>query len=153
METAKTFTLGAFGLLLKRYARFCIVGGTGVIVDMGLILLPASPSMLAWNLTASKVIAAEAAILNNFVWNDLWTFRGLALSRNAWFQRLARLGKFNLICVTGIAVSMLLLNVQVYWLHLNVYLANLLAIVLVSVWNFFMNLRFGWERSWRRLCD
>ena len=27
---------------------------------------------------------------------------------------------------------------------MNVYVANLVAIVIVSLWNYFMNLRFGW---------
>ncbi|PYL01178.1 MAG: hypothetical protein DME19_02505 [Verrucomicrobia bacterium] len=31
-----------------------------------------------------------------------------------------------------------LLNVQVYWLAINVYLANFISIVLVSLWNFFL---------------
>ena len=52
--------------------------------------------------------------------------------------------KFNLICLAGIGWSVLLLNAQVTWLHLNLYLANLIAIVVVSVWNFWLNLRFGW---------
>ena len=146
MRITGTFAESPTALLLKRYASFCIVGGSGVIVDMGVICLLASPSMLGWNLTLSKVIAAETAILNNFIWNDVWTFRGLVVSGNDCLQRLARLGKFNLICLAGIGISVLLLNVQVYWLHLNVYLANFIAIVLVSVWNFFMNLRFGWNR-------
>jgi|SRR5207302_5083056 len=129
----------------KRYAKFCIVGGTGMVVDMGIIWLLASPYMLGWNLSLSKAIAAEVAIFNNFFWNHLWTFRGLATNGNAWLERLARFGKFNLICVAGIGLSVLLLNAQVYRLNMNVYLANFISIVLVSIWNFFMNLRFGWN--------
>jgi len=128
--------------LLNRYARFCVVGGTGLAVDMGIIWLLASPDWLAWNLSLSKVIAAEVAIINNFVWNDVWTFRELGSGGKARFARFLR---FNLICVAGIGLSVLLLNVQVYWLHLNVYLANFIAIVLVSLWNFFLNLKFGWK--------
>ena len=55
--------------------------------------------------------------------------------------------KFNLICLAGIVWSVLLLNVQVYWLTMNVYLANFISVVLVSVWNFALNLRFGWNAS------
>jgi dolichol-phosphate mannosyltransferase len=131
--------------LFKRYTKFCIVGGTGVVVDMGIIWLLSDSSMLGWNLTLSKVIAAEVAIFNNFLWNDIWTFRGLRAERNQWLTRLIRFGKFNLICVAGIAFSVLLLSVQVYWLHVNVYLANFISIVVVSVWNFLMNLKFGWK--------
>ena len=115
-----------------------------MVMDMGIIWLLASPSMLGWNLSLSKVIAAEVAIINNFVWNDVWTFCGLAAGANAWLERVVRFAKFNLICVAGIGLSVLLLNLQVYWLGINLYLANFIAIVSVSVWNFFMNLRFGW---------
>jgi len=135
------------GLMFKRYAKFCVVGGTGLVVDMSIIYLLASPLTLGWNLSLSKLIAAEVAIINNFVWNDFWTFRGLAESGNIRPERLARFGKFNLICVAGIGLSVLLLNVQVYWLKMNVYLANFISVVLVSVWNFALNLRFGWNAS------
>src|SRR6266700_1589206 len=131
--------------LVNRYARFCSVGGTGLLVDMGIIWLLASPDVLGWNLNLSKVMAAEVAIINNFFWNDVWTFRQLTGSGNG--GRLARLSKFNLICLTGIGLSVVLLNVQVHWLRLNFYFANLISIVVVSLWNFFLNLRFGWTRS------
>ena len=134
-------------LLFSRYAQFCMVGGSGVVVDMAIIWLLADPNLLHWDLTLSKVIAAETAIFNNFIWNDVWTFRGLARSGNIPVERLSRFGKFNLICVAGIGLSVLLLNVQVYWLNMNVYLANFSSIVLVSVWNFLMNMRFGWNQS------
>jgi len=123
------------------------VGATGMAVDMGIIYLLADPSMLGWNLTLSKVIAAEVAIFNNFLWNDVWTFCGLARSGNIQAERPARFGKFNLICVAGIGLSVLLLNVQVYWLRINVYLANFISIVSVSVWNFLLNMRFAWNES------
>lgn len=135
---------------MRRYAQFCIVGGSGVAVDMGIIYLLASPSMLGWNLTLSKVIAAEVAIWNNFLWNDLWTFQGLGNVQADGRGRLMRLVKFNLVCVVGIGLSVLLLNIQVYWLHLNLYLANFMAIVVVSVWNFLMNLKFGWNNRAQR---
>jgi dolichol-phosphate mannosyltransferase len=131
------------GRLVVRYARFCVVGGSGMVVDMGLIYLLASPAMLGWDLSLSKAIAAEAAILNNFVGNEFWTFRDLGEGRR---NRLRRLLKFNLICLAGIGWSVVLLNVQVYWLGFNLYLANFIAIVLVSLWNFLINLRFGWNR-------
>jgi dolichol-phosphate mannosyltransferase len=131
--------------LFKRYAQFCVVGGSGVIVDMGIIWLLASPSALAWDLTVSKVIAAEVALINNFVWNEVWTFRELSAARAGWLQRLSRLLRFNLICAAGIGLSVVLLNVQVYGLGWNVYLSNFIAIVLVSIWNFLLNLKFGWS--------
>src|SRR5438067_1597346 len=75
---------------LRRYAQFCIVGGSGVILDMGVLYLLADPSTLGWNLTLSKVIAAEVAIFNNFLWNELWTFRDVTVVRKGWSQQAGR---------------------------------------------------------------
>ena len=132
--------------LLKRYVKFCVVGGSGVVVDMALIYLLASPSLLGRNLSVSKLIAAEVAIVNNFLWNDLGTFRGLAAGADRRRERARRFLKFNLICTAGIGLEVVLLNLQVFRLGMNVYLANFVSIVLVSLWNFFMNLRLGWGR-------
>lgn len=133
--------------LWRRYVRFCLVGGSGVAVDMGVIWLLADPRMLGWNLTLGKVIAAEVAICNNFLWNDVWTFRGLTGGAGGWRGRLVRFRKFNLICLAGIGWSVLLLQAQVAGLGFNVYLANFISIVAVSVWNFGMNLKFGWHSA------
>ena len=128
---------------IRRYLQFCIVGGSGLIVDMGFLWLLTSP-FVGWNLTLSKVCAAEIAILNNFLWNDLWTFRDAKVSRRVGRDAFIRFFRFNLICVFGIGLSVVLLNTQVYVLGINVYVANFFSIVAVSVWNFLMNLRFGW---------
>lgn len=131
----------------RRYGQFCLVGGTGVLVDMAVLWLLSDPATLGWNLTLSKLIAAETAMVTNFLLNDVWTFRGVAGGIGGWRERLIRFGKFNLICLVGILWSVLLLQMQVRWLGMNVYLANFISIVVVSVWNFGMNLRFGWTKS------
>lgn len=128
----------------KRFIRFGLVGASGVVVDMGILFLLADPRMLGWTLTLSKMCAAETAIVNNFIWNERWTFQDLAARESGWSARMRRFGRFNLICLAGIGISILLLDGQVYFLHLNVYLANLVAIFLASLWNFWMNLKFGW---------
>lgn len=131
---------------LKRYIRFGIVGASGVVVDMGILFLLADPKMLAWNLSLSKALAAEVAIGNNFIWNEFWTFGDISATQSHWHARLGRFAKFNLICLAGIGLSILLLNAQVHWMAMNVYLANLIAIVLVSFWNFGLTLKFGWKK-------
>ena len=131
----------------KRFVRFGLVGASGVIVDMGILFLLADPKTLAWNLSVSKMLAAETAIINNFIWNDVWTFRDISAGQKGGWARAGRFGKFNLICLAGIGISVLLLDGQVYFLHLNVYLANLIAIVIASFWNFWMNLKFGWTKK------
>jgi dolichol-phosphate mannosyltransferase len=136
---------------IKKFIMFCLVGGSGVFVDMGVLFLLADPHMLGWNLSVSKALAAETALVSNFVWNDLWTFREISVGQPGWWARTSRFAKFNLICLAGIGLNVLLLNAQVHLLGMNVYVANLIAVFLVSLWNFGMNLKFGWNKPGARL--
>lgn len=136
-------------LRTSRFARFAVVGLSGVFVDMGLLYLLSDPAMLGLSLTGSKVIASEAAILNNFAWNDAWTFHDLASDQTRLPQRLERLAKFNTICLMGLVFSVLLLNLQVHVLHLNRYVANAVAIVLVTAWNYLLSLKLSWRATER----
>jgi putative flippase GtrA len=134
--------------LLKSYFQFGVVGASGVVIDMAALFVLADPRMLDWNLSLSKALAAEIAIFSNFTWNELWTFRELAQADPTWSGRAVRFGKFNLICLAGIAISILLLAAQTRFFGINVYVGNLIAVVIVSLWNFGVNRRFGWtERT------
>lgn len=132
---------------LKRYIRFGIVGASGVVVDMGILYLLADPKMLGLNLSFSKAVAAGVAIVNNFIWNEFWTFGDISAAQSHWRARQGRFAKFNLICLAGIGLSIVLLNLQVRLLGMNIYLANLVAIVLVSFWNFGLTVKFGWKKA------
>lgn len=55
---------------VNRFFRFAVVGLSGVLVDMMFLFLLSDASTLALPLTRSKIIAAELAIINNFLWND-----------------------------------------------------------------------------------
>jgi dolichol-phosphate mannosyltransferase len=130
--------------LPARFPRFAAVGLTGVAVDMSLLFLLSDPRALGWGLTGSKVLAAEAAMVNNFVWNDSWTFRDVAQKLGGGRARLKRFVRFNLICAMGLALSVLALRLQVDVLGMDRYLANGVAIALVTAWNFWMNKAFSW---------
>lgn len=134
-------------LPVSRFVRFAAVGFSGVFVDMGMLFLLSDPSMLGWGLTRSKIIAAELAIINNFLWNDAWTFRDLAEGQRGVGQKLRRLVKFNIICVMGLAINVVLLNAQVNFLHMNRYVANAVAIAVVTAWNFWLNLKLSWRTA------
>ncbi len=128
-----------------RFLRFGVVGASGVVIDMGLLFLLSDPSMLGWGLTRSKLIASEAAIVNNFLWNDAWTFRDLAAPQRRGVQKLRRFGSFQLICGIGLALNTVLLNLQFNLLHMNRYAANAVAIAAVTAWNYWLNLKLNWR--------
>jgi dolichol-phosphate mannosyltransferase len=134
-------------LPINRFVRFAIVGLTGVVVDMGVLFLLSDPSTLGWGLTRSKLIAAELAIINNFIWNDAWTFADIASHQQGLKHRLQRFLKFQLVCLAGLVLNTVLLNLQFNLLGINRYLANAVAIAVVTGWNFWLNFKLSWRAA------
>ena len=130
---------------IGRFIRFGLVGLSGVFVDMALLYLLSDPSTLALPLTRSKIIAGEIAIFNNFFWNDAWTFADVTIQQKQGGQRLKRFLKFNIICLAGLALNVLILNIVFNLIIPNRYIANLIAIAVVTMWNFWVNLKLSWR--------
>jgi len=126
-----------------RFLRFGTVGLSGVFVDMGMLYLLRNG--LGLGLTRSLIIAAELAIVNNFLWNDLWTFGDISKQQRGLSQGLKRLLKFNSICLMGLIGKVLLVNFMFNILGVDQYLANLIGIVVVTLWNFWINLKLSWR--------
>lgn len=127
-----------------RFVKFCFVGGGGVVVDMAMLHLLADSTYFAMPYQWAKLCAAETALINNFVWNELWTFKDAAAQRR-FASVLPRFLKFHVICGTGILWAVGLLWLFHGKLKLNLYLANLMAIGLVTLWNYWLNARFNWR--------
>jgi dolichol-phosphate mannosyltransferase len=129
----------------KRFMQYGLVGLSGILVDMAMLYLLSDG--LDWRLTRSKIIAAEVAIISNFLWNDAWTFADMAQRQTGWRSRLKRLLKFNTICLVGLILNVLLLNVfynLIFGQSLK-YLANLIAIGLVAISNFWLSFKLSWR--------
>lgn len=120
--------------LILKFLKFCIVGFSGMVVDFGFTWL--CKEKLKWNKYVSNSIGFVLAATNNYIWNRWWTFQ----SDNANIP--IEYGKFLMISVIGLGLN----NLVIYLLHeklkLNFYFAKLIAIGVVTVWNFVMNYRF-----------
>ncbi len=136
-------SVGEFG----RFIRFALVGLSGVFVDMTILYLLSDPTTLAFPLTRSKILAAELAIINNFLWNDVWTFGDIAKKQPSKKQKFKRLIKFNLVCLAGLIMNVLLLNICFNLFNINRYLANTIAIAIVTIWNYWINLKLSWRST------
>ena len=88
-------------------------------------------------LLVASALATELAIVNNFCWNDHWTFRRPQLS-------LGRFVKFNLVSLAGLAITVCTLWILVNHLGLYYLAANLLGIALAIAWNFAANSFWTW---------
>lgn len=128
----------------SHFFKFCVVGGTGVLVDMTLLFVLSDPSMLGMGLTRSKILAAEVAILSNFLLNDVWTFGAVSRAQPGIGPRIRRFLGFNAICSAGLLLNVLILNLLFNHLQMNRYVANAVAILVVTGWNYFLNRKLNW---------
>jgi dolichol-phosphate mannosyltransferase len=128
-----------------RFLRFGAVGLSGVFVDMLILYLLSDPTTLALPLTRSKILAGEIAIFNNFLWNDAWTFADVSIQQKGWKPRIKRFIKFNVVCLAGLVLNVLVLNLVFNYLIPNRYIANFIAIAVATIWNFWVNLKLSWR--------
>ena len=130
-------------VLYNRLVRFAIVGLSGVVVDLGSFYC--LHQLLGWLLTLSSMLSTELAIINNFLWNDSWTFKDISSQHPLLLDRVSRFAKFNLICLVGLLLNMLIVDLLFYKFGVNEYSAKMVAITCVIVWNFGVNLKLNWQ--------
>jgi len=132
---------------LARFIRFGIVGTIGSIVDFGFLNL----FTLVFNVPflVSSVISFSLAVINNFIFNRIWTFPG---SRKE--PIVNQLLQFGLVSVVGLLIRtpLLALLEKILIPMAEDYVPNLLtptivghnvslaiAIGVVLLWNYFAN--------------
>lgn len=124
----------AFWTIVLRFIRFGIVGASGMVVDFGITWF--CKEKLRWNKYISNSLGFVTAATKNYIWNRLWTFQSQS-------EAVAReYLSFFLIAVVGLGIN----NLVIYLLHgrlkWNFYLSKLIAIGVVTIWNFTMNYVF-----------
>lgn len=127
-----------------RFVRYCLVGATGVAVNMGVLWALKSSHTLGT--LRGGAVAVWLAMVNNFLWNEVWTFRDRSRLHPRLRERLARLVNFHLVCGAGAAIHLGLLWVLAVKLEWHYLLANVIAIVLVTLWNYGFNTTWTWTR-------
>ncbi|MHC5727603.1 MAG: glycosyltransferase, partial [Nostoc sp.] len=118
---------------IGRFLRFGLVGFSGVFVDLTVFYL--LRTVIHLGLTRSTILSAGVAIINNFLWNDLWTFSDISQRQHDPHQRFKRFLKFSAICLAGVILQALIINFLYNVLGINKYLAKLIAIAVATIWN------------------
>ena len=121
----------ALWTIFWRFVRFGVVGVSGMVVDFSVTWL--CKEKFHWNKYVSNSLGFITAATNNYIWNRLWTFE----SQNDSVAR--EYLSFLIISVIGLGLN----NLIIYLLHermkLNFYLSKLIAIGIVTLWNFTLN--------------
>lgn len=117
--------------MLFKLAKFCVVGGIGLLVDFG------STFILKEKFHLNKYLANSLgfllATINNFLINKYWTFQ----NQNG--DMIRQYGIFFMISLVGLALNNSIIYLLHQRLHQNFYRSKIIATVCITVWNFFAN--------------
>ena len=118
-------------LIILKFIKFCAVGFSGMLIDFGTTWL------LKEKARVNKYIANSTGFIlaatSNYIWNRIWTFH----SSND--QIAVEYLSFILISVAGLGINNFVIFLLNDKLKFNFYLSKLIAIGVVTIWNFVMN--------------
>ncbi len=119
-------------------ARFCTVGASGYAVNLAVFALLLKGGGLHYLLAATGSFLV--AVTNNYTWNRVWTFRGQR--GHVAYQGL----RFLVVSTVALAANLLILHLLVQF-GVGKVLAQAIAIMLVTPWNFVGNKLWSFRRS------
>jgi putative flippase GtrA len=123
---------------LWRFIKFAIVGFSGTVVDF--TTLNIVHLMFGASLFMSNIISFSLAVVNNFIWNRLWTFP--ESKERPFGTQLLQFGAVNVVGLVINQTVFLTLNHFLFepWLgELGYNVAKACAIIVVLFWNFGIN--------------
>ena len=117
--------------LVLKFIKFCAVGFSGMVIDFGTTWL------LKEKIGVNKYIANSTGFIlaatSNYIWNRFWTFQ----SENEHIT--SEYLTFIIISLAGLVINNLLLYFFTDKMKFNFYFSKLIAIGVVTLWNFIMN--------------
>ena len=125
-----------------RFVKFCAVGISGVLVNMGLLWL--LTDFAGFYYLFSAIFAIEASILSNFTLNEIWTFRDRRVGAKK--SILGRALKFNLVCIVGVGLNMAVLYGLTEFFGVYYLASNLAGIAVATLWNYGLSNFWAWRR-------
>ena len=124
---------------LEEFIKFGIVGGSGVLVNMGLLYV--LTRFLSLRLEVASPIAIWVSILTNYLLPPLWPFKKRETHIPFW----ARLFRYHMVSGLAGIVNYLILLLLVNLLGMHDLLSNLIGIVVGTGINYSLNSFWTWR--------
>ncbi len=130
--------------LVSKFARFVVVGASGMVVDYGFLII--FKELLSFPEWLSLAIAFVLAATSNYILNRVWTFK----SHNKQVGR--EYSNFLIISIVGLGITELTVFLfgefewtqavigNSYKPQIYFYINKFIAIVITTLWNFFGNM-------------
>ncbi len=133
---------------IRQFIKFCIIGFTSMVIDVGIAYV--LTYRFHWHATGARVVSFSFAVTNGYIWNSMWTFRGLGSG-----ARHEQYAKFVGVNVIGLGLNLAIMNAislamtgQLMAEHppkLVWSIAMGVAVVCVSLFNFFANKHYTFK--------
>ena len=125
-----------------KIAKFALVGLSGATVNLFVYRWLVAAPLRVWVAAAA---ASGVAIVNNFVWNERFTFPERHRASPGWEPMLRRFGAFSLISGVGLLLNVAVVELLVAILHLSWVPGVSAGIIIAGAWNFFTNANLTWR--------
>jgi dolichol-phosphate mannosyltransferase len=125
---------------LARFLKFIGVGLSGTIVNIGVLRLV--DIFTNWSGYVALIPGIEVSIITNFLLNDYFTFADRRTGKARSF--LARLGKYNLVSLSGAAINYTIAAILIS-IGLNIYLSDFIGIIVAFLWNYLFSTLWTWK--------
>jgi dolichol-phosphate mannosyltransferase len=127
----------------KHAIKFGLVGLSGIIVNEGILIY--LKEFAGFSIPIASVCAIELSVLNNFIWNDRWTFKtGKEHSvSSSWY----RFAAFQVVSIGGAIINFAVLTFMSLILGIDYRISNIIGILIAFVWNFLVNRNVTWKKA------
>jgi dolichol-phosphate mannosyltransferase len=132
-----------------RMLKYAFVGLTGALVNIAAAILLFMRAM-GWSLPPAALAGAALAIVNNFVWNEIFTFPETRRAVPGWTHLLGRFVTFATFSATGVAINLGVISILQYALGVPTGWSVAAGVSVAAVWNFLMNSNVTWGAWWNR---
>ena len=124
--------------IVSKFLKFGLVGASGMIVDFGITFLMKEKFRLQKYL--SNALGFCVAVTTNFFLNRWWTFSSLS------HEVAQQFSNFALVAIAGLALNSFILWLMIREAKVKFYFAKLIAIGVVTFWNFGINYFYVFSR-------
>ena len=131
--------------------KFILVGASGTIVNLGALFLLTTLFGNGFGLViVFNAIAVETSILNNFVWNDKFTFNSNKTTL-MYASKTMRLAKYNLLSLGSFSVNEIVFTALYVLIWNSVpsykYYPSIIAIGVAFMVNYIGSSRWAWKEK------
>jgi dolichol-phosphate mannosyltransferase len=127
-------------LLKIDFVRFCIVGGTGFVINF--ILLVFLSRVVGLHVFIAQLIGAEIALFSNFMLHHHWTYKHHKIEK----EKHRLLVQFHITSWPAILGSSIMVTTFEETLHFNNLAALTISSVVALAWNFFWSKYVIWRK-------